>query len=306
MPAGRRLSSTARKELCVAQLASRRFRVVAVAQLRELGISSAAVSRWVACGRLQHRHRGVYVYGSGKLSREGEFLAAVLAIGDDAVLSGFAAAALWNFWTGGWKPIDVTVARRVGSRRGIRVHCVAELPSAITTHLGIPVTTPEQTILDLAVTMYSDRHFRRLVHESEAQELVTPDSLRAEIGRSPGHRGAKRVLAEIADGPKPTRSGYEDDLLDMLRRHNAPPFKTNARVAGTPAWVEVDFLFEAQKLVIEVDGGPWHKTKFRRELDAAKRLLIKDAGYEVMVLLDEDVESRNEERTMAQICRALT
>jgi hypothetical protein len=95
MPDRRRaLLPTAREELRVAELSARRHRVIKFAELQGLGISSSGVSRWVARGRLRRRHRGVYVYGSGELSREGEFLAAVLAIGDDAVLSDFAAAAL--------------------------------------------------------------------------------------------------------------------------------------------------------------------------------------------------------------------
>jgi very-short-patch-repair endonuclease len=296
------LSATCRQELQIARVAAGRHRVIELAQLVEHGISPSSVSRWVRRGRLRRRHRGVYVYGGGDLSREGEFLAAVLAVGDDAALGGYAAAALWDFWPGNWKPIEVTAPRDLRGRPGIRIHSVLELPPhAVTVRFGIPVTTPAWTILDLAATVRRQRRFRRLVHEAEAKDRVTPALLRAEIARSPWHRGAKRVLVEIADGPKPTRSGREDDLLDMLRRHNAPPFKTNAHVPGTPAWVEVDFMFEAQKLVIEVDGGPWHKTKFRREFDAAKRSLIRDVDYEVMVLVDDDVEPRNEELTMARV-----
>jgi very-short-patch-repair endonuclease len=295
-----------RRELHIAGLAGRRHRIVELAQLEALGVSSGTVSRWVARGRLRRRHRGVYVYGSGELSREGEFLAAVLAIGDDAVLSDFAAAALRNFWTGSWKPIDVTVPRKLRSRRGIRVH-VRQLPrESVMLFLGIPVTTPERTALDLAVTVRAERRFRRLVHEAQAQELVTPESLMAEIGRSPNHPGAERLFAEIADGPTPTRSGSEDDVLQLLRRLDVPKLKTDAHVPGLPGWVTADFLFEQQKVVIEFDGGRWHSTKFRREFDANKRELIEDFGYRVLVFHDEDVERSNEPRTTEQIYRALT
>jgi very-short-patch-repair endonuclease len=172
--------------------------------------------------------------------------------------------------------------------------------------LGIPVTTPERTVLDLAVTTRKERTFRRLVHEAEVQELVTPESLMAEIARSPNHPGAERLLAEIADGPTPTRSGSEDDVLQLLRRLDVPPFKTNAHVAGTPSWVTADFLFEEQRVVIEFDGDRWHSTKFRREFDAHKRKLIEDLGYRVLVFHDEDLEPSNEPRTVEQIYRALT
>jgi hypothetical protein len=163
------------------------------------------------------------------------------------------------------------------------------------------VTTVERTIHDLAATMYSQRHFRRVVHEAEALELTDPDRLRLEIARSPGQPGGPRLLAEIADGPKPTRSGSEDDMLVLLRRHDFPPFETCAHPPGTPAWVEVDVLFVEQRLVIEIDGGPWHKTKFRRELDAYKQKIVEDAGYRVIRFTDEDPKPAREARTAARI-----
>jgi very-short-patch-repair endonuclease len=300
------LIATPREELQVAELAGSRHRVIEFSELVELGISASSISRWAARGRLVRKYRGVYIYGGGTPSREGEFLAAVLAIGEGAALAEFAAAALWDFWTGGVTPIDVIVARQIRSRRGICVHCVTDLPdSAVTVRFGIPVTTPERTILDLAVSMYSDRHFRRLVHEAEAQERTSPDRLRAEIARSPRHRGAARVFAEIADGAKPTRSGLEDDLVELLRRHRFPSFETNVHVPGTPSWVNVDVLFRAQKVVIEVDGERWHNTKFRREFDTDKRALVEAADHRVIVLVEEDVEPRAEASTSARIWNEL-
>jgi hypothetical protein len=63
-------------------------------QLRAIGVSDGAIVRRLALGRLHRVHQGVYVVGRRELSREGVFLAAVLAVGDDAALSHFAAAAL--------------------------------------------------------------------------------------------------------------------------------------------------------------------------------------------------------------------
>jgi hypothetical protein len=295
------ISATVRRELQVAEFAGRRHRVLDLGQLRRLGVSSAAVSRWTSRGRLCRVHCGVYAYGQGALSREGEFLAAVLAIGHDAVLSNFAAAALRAFWAGAYYPIDVTVPRALRSREGIRVHTATLPPGSVTTYLGIPVTTVPYTLLDLAVTARDERTFRRLVHEAEVQELVTPSMLRNEIELYRGHPGAERLLAEIADGPKPTRSGKEDDLVAMLRRHKAPPFETNVHVPGTPGWVEADVLFRQQNLVIEFDGGPWHSTNFRRELDEYKRSLIRDVGCRVLELVDADLEPGAEADTMRRV-----
>ncbi len=296
-----------RKERALQAQAAREKGLITYEQLRALGFSDAAIARLVALGRLHRIHRGVYAVGRRELSREGVFLAAVLALGAGAVLSHFAAAALWDCWTGRTSPVDVTVPRKARAREGIRAHAVAELPATATTiHRGIPITTPAHTILDLAGSMYSDRAFRRVVHEALVRKLVDLAALRAEIDRAgPRCRGIPRVRAEIADGAKPTRSGLEDDMVDMLRRHDVPSFETNVHVPGTPDWVEVDLLFGAHRVVIEVDGEHWHSTPFRRELDTYKQSLVEAAGHRVIRLTDDDVTPKSETQTMARVWRAL-
>jgi very-short-patch-repair endonuclease len=121
----------------------------------------------------------------------------------------------------------------------------------------------------------------------------------------PRCRGIHRLRAEIADGAKATRSGLEDDMVSLLRRHDAPSFETNVHVPGTPAWVEVDVLFRAQKLVIEVDGTRWHSTPFRRERDAYKQSLVEAAGHRVIRFTDDDVTANREMQTMSQVWLAL-
>jgi very-short-patch-repair endonuclease len=301
------ITSAIRKERCLQRLADRQRGLVTYEQLRAIGLSDAAIARRLALGRLHRVHRGVYAVGRRELSRDGTFLAAVLSVGDDAVLSHFAAAALWECWTRRTTPVDVTVARKLRPRPGIRPHSVAELPaSAWTIHRGIRVTTPARMIRDLAATMYSERAFRRVVHEALARKIVDLSSLRAEIDRAgPGCRGIRRLRAELADGAKPTRSGLEDDVVELLRRHDLPRFETNVHVPGTPAWVEVDVLFPAHKVVIEVDGERWHSTPFRRDLDAHKQSLVEAAGHLVLRLGEDDLAPRSETRTMTLVWRAL-
>ena len=94
-------------------------------------------------------------------------------------------------------------------------------------------------------------------------------------------------------------------MIEMLRRHDAPSFKTNVHVPGTPDWVEVDVLFAAQKVVIEVDGTRWHSTPFRRELDVYKQSLVEAAGHRVIRLADCDVAPHSETQTMARVWSAL-
>ncbi|HUO73357.1 MAG TPA: type IV toxin-antitoxin system AbiEi family antitoxin domain-containing protein [Solirubrobacteraceae bacterium] len=286
------------------RIAGRQNGVVAARQLLACGFTTPTVSRWVKAGRLFRKHQGVYAVGRPDLSQAGVFHAAVLAVGDDAVLSHRSAAILHGFWKSEVSVVEVTVPRRVPSRRGIRVHCVRELPHA-TRRQGIPVTTPAQTLLDLAVAVGPDELFARAVHEAEVQRRVTPALLRAEIDRNPRHRGCGRLEGEIADGPKPARSGLEIRVLDVLRRGKYPPFETNARIPGLPRWVEVDFYFPAQRLVIEADGGQFHDTPYRRKRDARKQAILEAAGLRVIRLRWEDTEADTLPQTEARLGHAL-
>src|SRR5918996_4736448 len=83
-------------DAAVAQLAARQHGCVALAQVRELGLSSTGVRSRVAAGKLHRLHRGVYAVGHPALPPRGLWMAAVLACGPGAVLSHRSAAALWD------------------------------------------------------------------------------------------------------------------------------------------------------------------------------------------------------------------
>jgi very-short-patch-repair endonuclease len=295
----RQFSFARRNQIALNRLAARQEGVVRWDQLIAIGFTRAMISRWVALGRLFRIHRGVYAVGRRELSRDGRFLAAVWSVGTDAALTGFAAAALWGFWKGHIDPIEVVVGRRVRPQPGVVVR--RNNRASVTTRHGIPVTTPEQTILYLAEAMYSDRHFRRLVHEGQVQKVTSLSALLAEVARAPKRTQAvERVERELADGAKPTRSYLEDDLVELLRAGGFPPFETNAHVPGTPPWVEVDVWFPRQRLAVEIDG-PHHDTAYRREFDAYKGGVVESAKAGVLRLGEEAVTPAHKGQTASLI-----
>ena len=121
-------------------LARRQHWVVARAQLLALGFHPKAIEHRVEAGRLFPVHAGVYAVGRRALSREGQWLAAVLACGPGAFLSHRSAAHLWGVTPHEARPIDVAIRVRSGRRRpGIKIHCRPSLPEAdITRRNGIP------------------------------------------------------------------------------------------------------------------------------------------------------------------------
>jgi very-short-patch-repair endonuclease len=241
----------------VARIAVRQHGVVSLAQLREAGVNRGGVARRVQAGRLHRVRRGVYAVGHRGLSPEGRWLAAVIAHGADAVLSHASAAALWRLLP---EPgvIHVSILGRPGRTRraGIRLHRPTTLDSTQTTRrLNIPVTTPSRTLHDLRRTVPGAR-FAAALRQAEVLGLPLDEQLE----------------------PDWTRSELEARFLRLCRRHRLPRPRVNTRLG---AFV-VDFLWPAQRLVVELDGYRFHRGRSAFEADRTRDAELKLRGYEVI------------------------
>jgi hypothetical protein len=274
-------SSTAR-DVRVAQLAARRHGVLGVDDLRACGLDADAIAVRVDNGRLHPMHRGVYAVGHGNPTREGWMLAAVRACGDGAALSHRSAAALPNIIRWEDRHPDVLVLGRCAPQHPrITGHRTTYLPPEhVTTWRGIPITTAERTLLDLAGVLDAER-LRRAIRQSQFLGLTTLGSLVAVL-RGPGpKRGRKAFARVIASGAAPTRSELEDAVLDLLLRGgfahpivNAPLFVSGRRIVP-------DFFWPGRRLVIEADGAH-HDDPFERVADRERQAILEAHGYRVL------------------------
>ena len=105
-------------------LARRQHGVVAREQLIDLGFTSKAIKHRVAKGRLHRVHWGVYAVGRSELTQFGRWMAALLSIGPEAVLSHTSAGAVWGIAKQRGNAIHVSVPShlRRSSSRGITIH----------------------------------------------------------------------------------------------------------------------------------------------------------------------------------------
>jgi very-short-patch-repair endonuclease len=248
--------------------------------LHVLGVDDNAIAYRVRVGRLHRLHRGVYAVGHTVLTGRGRWMAAVLAAGPEAVLSHAAAGALWGLRPSAAVVVDVTVPGTGGrrKRKGLRIHRARTLET--TTHEGIPVTTPARTVLDLAAVLQR-RPLERVLDQAENARLTEVASLVA-LGRAhPGHRGAGRLMAILdthAPGTTLTRSELEERFLALCRDHDLPRPLVNHPVAGR----ERDFVFAAQRLVVETDSWRHHHTREAFEGDRHRDAILLRAGYRTL------------------------
>lgn len=267
----------------IAKLAAAQHGVVSHEQTAAAGLGRGALEHRVRQGRLHRVHRGVYAVGHPRLTREGRWMAAVLACGPEAWLSHASGTALWEIGAFRGGAVDVTVANRSGRRpgRGITLHRPRSLlPEEVTRHRGIPVTTVARAILDLAgVRPQAD--VERALEQAERLRLLELERLRAVLLAHPGHHG-HGVLSAIVRrdwmADEPTRSDLERRFLRLCERGGIPRPLVNTRVGA----YEVDFLWPDARLVVETDGRAFHGTRAAFERDRARDAQLMVAGYRVV------------------------
>ncbi len=261
----------------ISTIASRQYGHVTRGQLRELGVPERTISYWIASGRLTPVHAGVYAVDYVRPEPIARAAAAVLACGPGAALSHESAAVLWGLARSWPERPEVTV---VGDRRrpGIAVHRTSTLRSAdIRRHLGIRVTSPARTVVEIAPRLtrpaltraVNDARLSGYLHLSDLEELLV---------RLPTHPGTRLVGEILETGNGPTRSGFEDAFVAFARRAGLPSPRINARVAG----YEVDALFGQERVIVELDGYEFHRGRRAFERDRERDAATLAAGFQTV------------------------
>jgi very-short-patch-repair endonuclease len=275
--------TTTAPDVEIARIAFKQHGVVTLQQLRDAGLGAGAIDLRVRHGRLHRLHRGVYAVGHARISQEGRWLAAVLALGEGAVLSHVSAAALWGIRHSSSEYVHVTVPTAAGRqrRRGIVVHRCASLgPADIGERHAIALTSVSRTLLDLAGVLAPTR-LERAVERSLALRLFDLRAVEAVLAANPRRPGASAltaIVAEIHHEPSLTRRELEALMLDLCDAHRIERPEVNVLVDG----LEVDFLWRAQRLIVETDGREDHgtPTAFHRDRERDERLTV--LGYRVV------------------------
>jgi very-short-patch-repair endonuclease len=279
--------------------------VVSRWQLLELGYSSHAIQHRIERGRLHRVGYGVHAVGRPELTTRGRWMAAVLSCGPGAALSHETAAGLWGIRPEPNGAIHVSVpVGRCPSHAGITIHRRSNLrPEDVTSHEGIPVTSPICTLVDLAGRLTKDA-LEAAINEADKLDICHPARLRAAVEAMPLRQGRKalRKLLErrtltLAD------SALERRFLPLARRAGLPAPLAGCRVNG----FKVDFYWPELRLVVETDGARYHRTPGQQTRDRRRDQTHTAAGLTPLRFTHAQVASEPDYvvRTLAAVARRL-
>ncbi|HKG39747.1 MAG TPA: hypothetical protein VKB25_12215 [Conexibacter sp.] len=214
-------------------------------------------------GALIREHLGVYRVGHRAPNREARYLAAVLACGPGAVLSGLSAGHLLGIVAGeAPAPEVIALTERCVSGVVTRRARAGLDPNDAMVHRGIPVTTPARTLVDLARLLDAEQ-LARVCHEAGIRHRTSPEHVEAVLARRPNSPGARTLRRILRGDERVTLSVLERRFLERLRDADLPLPQMNRLVGGR----RVDCRWAERRLTVELDGYRYHASRHAWEQD---------------------------------------
>jgi hypothetical protein len=254
------------------------------------------VSRNILRGRQFRRvFRGVYIAAEAADTVATRAAAARLLLPASAVFSHHTAAELQGLPVPTERSVHATVQSAVPRTRvtGLVTHLCRSPPQAVQARLappGLPVTPPGRTFLDLAgrlslvdLVILGDAMLRR--------GFITEERLRDEVNKAKGGRGVVQARAAASLVRARVDSPMETQVRLLIVMAGLPCPEPGCDVLDDDGqWVAtVDLQYRAQRIAIEYDGL-LHLTSRQKWLrDLATRDLLRDLGWDVIVLTAADV-----------------
>jgi hypothetical protein len=273
--------------------------MLAVRQLRDLGVTRSAMRNFLASERWVRRSQHVLSTSTGELSERQRMWLGVLHAGNGAVVGGLSAAKLYGLRS--WERDDVTVLvpddwsfEDVPGVHFVRTR--RPLGDLRATHVrgagALPVCRVEPAVLLFAAYDRSAWTAQGVLAATVQQRVTTPEDLRGWIVRLRPLRRSKlfqRVLLDIEGG---AQSLAEIDVRRMCRATGLSlPDRQRPRRDrdGTTRFTDCEWhLRDGTVVVLEVDGG-FHSEvahydddmKRQRKLTTRQRIILRCGAREL-------------------------
>jgi very-short-patch-repair endonuclease len=293
----------------VARISSRQYGIVSRTQALRVGATEGLIRERLRSGRWERMQSGVYRLAGTPPSWHSSVMAACLACGAGAAASHFSAGPLWEIPGLKQGPIELSTARNGTRSKLFTVHRVLLLPKFdVTVRLGIPVTTPTRTLIDLA-SVAEENLVEEALDDLLRRRLVIHDRVRrrlAALGRRPGVGLIRSLLDAREPGATVPQSVFETKFFKFLKRGGLPEPVLQYHVrfeSGRNAFI--DFAYPDCMLAIETDGKAPHYGRRNEERDRTRHNALTALGWRVLHITWSDLTERPDE-TLARIKAALT
>lgn len=248
--------------------------------IRSTGLDKDQVWRDVRAGRLFPKYRGVYAVGHPRLSREGQWLAAVYAAGDGAALTSFSGGRYWRISRFPEPAIFVATPKRRRPQRGFEIVPARLAPGEWLVRDAIPVCTVARVLFDLSRSLRPEQ-VANVIHEAAFQRRFDPRTIKR---TTPVLR---KAIALYLSGSAGTRSGLEDRFLKLIRGAGLPEPVITTHHLG----FELDFRWPG--LNVEIDGEHHDRPRSQRD-DRIQDAVLRANGFVVLRFREQDLDRPDE------------
>ena len=229
------------------------------------GLSPGAIRRLADAGEWHRLHRGIFDTTGAPPVLHARMWGAHLALGELSVVAGAAAGHSWGLLDGPWpadRSLRMLLCDSIRRRSpGLDVRRVWDPLSRAHPARRPPMLTVEHTVLDLAGLAATDADAIELVLRAHRLRLTTPERIEAVLEEVRRVRRRRLVHEACNDASLGLTSHLERRYRrDVERRHGLPVGALQVRewAGGT---VYRDVLYEAQGVIVELDGRLGHESE---------------------------------------------
>jgi hypothetical protein len=267
-------------------IAHRQHGLITLEQALRVGVTPDQVLSESRSGGLVRVWRGVYRHVGAPVTWAQAVLAAVLASGPGAAASHTTAARIWELKVvGDLEALHVTARRQI-RLDGVRSHIVPLSARERTRLNGIPITTAERTVLDLA-GMLTVTELGGCVDDGLRRRLIRLERLRQLVERAPtcGRRSIRPMRLVLADRPcgyDPGGSDWEKEMDRLWEDLGLPPAVRQYPVTANGHRYILDRAIPELRIGVEWNGFAAHGGRSAFDYDSNRRADLTAAGWHML------------------------
>lgn len=269
----------------------KQFGLITRIQALRAGLSERQIAYRLQSGMWRLVHPRVYAASEYPVDWQQRSMVACMWAGPPAALSHRSAALLWKLEGIVGSRVEITTPRRLENST-VLIHRSSLMSSNDVTHIrGLPVTSVDRTLLDLAAVVPLQR-FEIALDSALGRGLTSTRRLASEIGAQargrPGAAALRRAVVNYQHPPIESR--LERRFLKLVRAAGLPVATAQHEIYAEGKFVaRVDFAYTELRLGIELDGYQWPSGWRRWARDLVRRNELTTLRWKVLHITFEDV-----------------